>query len=160
MEGIDPTKERRVVTVRRLVEATPERIFDLLTDPRRHADLDGSGTVRGRPEGPERLGPGATFTMAMSQAGAAYRSVSRVVEFEEGRRIAWESMGAWRGRELIGGQRWRYVLTPQGPGTLVEHSYVWGYATLPMLTVWLGGYPRRAAPSMTTTLANLAAAVE
>ena len=101
--------------------------------------------------------------MGMSQAGAPYRSLSRslsrVVEFDEGRRIAWESMGAWRGRKVVGGQRWRYVLHPRDGGTVVEHSYVWGYAVLPLLTVRAGGYPRRAARCMASTLANLEAAL-
>ena len=98
--------------------------------------------------------------MAMRQSRWRYRSTSRVVEFDEGTLIAWASTGVWRGRRIVGGQRWRWRLTPVGNGTRVEHSYVWGYALLPVLTVWLPGYPRRAAATLPQSLARLAAAVD
>jgi hypothetical protein len=99
---------------------------------------------------------GDTFTMGMSQAGRAYRSTNEVVEFEPGRRIAWRSTGTWPGHTIIGGQRWRYVLHRDPAGTLVEHAYVWGYARMPLLTIWLPGFPRRMRPAMERSLANLA----
>jgi hypothetical protein len=45
-------------------------------------------------------------------------------------------------------------------GTLIGHGYVWGHASMPLLTVWLPGYPRRIRPAMEQTLANLAQLVE
>jgi len=138
------------------VPAPPARVFDVLASTDRHAEIDGSGMVQGKPSGPARLSAGSEFTMGMRQVGRAYRSFSRVVEFEEGRRIAWESMGTWRGHQTVGGQRWRWVLTPTEGGTLVQHSYVWGYARLALLTVWLPGFPRRARRSLHRSLANLA----
>jgi hypothetical protein len=80
-----------------------------------------------------------------------------VVEFEPDRRIAWRSTGSWRGRIPVGGQRWRYILHPDRAGTLVEHADVWGYARMPLLTVWLPGFPRRMRPAMERSLDNLAA---
>ncbi|MFZ8979420.1 MAG: polyketide cyclase / dehydrase and lipid transport, partial [Candidatus Nanopelagicales bacterium] len=47
------------------IDAPPEQIFDLLADPRRHADFDGSGSVTGYASGPERLSLGAKFGMGM-----------------------------------------------------------------------------------------------
>jgi len=35
-----------VETVERVIPAPPEKIFDLLADPRRHPEIDGSGSVR------------------------------------------------------------------------------------------------------------------
>jgi hypothetical protein len=52
--------------------------------------------------------------------------------------------------------RWRYILQPDPAGTLVEHAYVWGYARMPLLTVWLLGFPRRMRSTMERSLANLA----
>jgi hypothetical protein len=112
--------------------------------------------LRGDPIGPSQLKLGDTFTMGMSQAGRAYRSVNQVVEFEPNRRIAWRSTGTWFGRVVIGGQRWRYILHPNPAGTLVEHAYVWGYARLPLLTIWLPGFPHRMRAAMERSLANLA----
>jgi uncharacterized protein YndB with AHSA1/START domain len=162
MTSCDPTRGRRDPEVRqvrvfRLIQAAPHTLFRLLTDPQCHAQLDGSGMLRGNPVGPDQLQLGDIFTMAMSQGGKAYRSTNEVVEFEPDRRIAWRSTGTWRGRIPVGGQRWRYILHSDRAGTLVEHAYVWGYARMPLLTVWLPGFPRRMRPAMKRSLANLAA---
>ncbi|MFE1174719.1 SRPBCC family protein [Streptomyces sp. NPDC058773] len=102
----------RAVSVSRDIVAAPRQIFAVLRDPARHAELDGSGMLRGRPQGPSPLGPGDRFSMGMAQGGIAYRSVNVVVEYEKDRLIAWETWGEVRGRRLIGGQRWRHELTP------------------------------------------------
>jgi uncharacterized protein YndB with AHSA1/START domain len=154
---MDPVRaERRSVSATVEVPVPAARVFDVLASIDRHAEIDGSGMLQGEPIGPTRLALGAEFTMGMQQVDKPYRSFSRVVEFEEGRRITWESMGTWRGRQTVGGQRWRWVLTPIEGGTLVQHSYVWGYARLALLTVWLPLYPRRARSSLQRSLANLA----
>ena len=84
------------------VAAPADRIFELLADPRRHCDFDGSGSVKGAVSGPQRLSLGAKFGMDM-RLGVPYRVSSQVKEFEEGRRIAWAHFG---------GHRWRYELEP------------------------------------------------
>lgn len=156
----------RALSVTRELAASPQQIFAVLRDPARHAALDGSGMLRGRPDGPALLGPGDRFGMAMAQAGIAYRSVNVVVEYEVDRLIAWETWGEFRGRRLVGGQRWRYELhqppaaDDSGPAlTRVTHTYDWSRARFPRLVIELPGYPRRMGPAMTTTLARLAAAV-
>lgn len=151
--------ERRAVTASVTIPATPDRIFAILTDITQHPLLDGSATLQGRPDGPRRLELGSEFTMGMRQAGLAYRSFNRVVEFDEGRLITWASMGQWRGHRLIGGQWWRWALTPTDTGTEVQHSYVWGYARWPLLTIWLPGYPARARASLPQSLQRLAGLV-
>ncbi len=102
-----PTGSPWIISRSILVEAPAERIFDLLADPRRHPDFDGSGSVRGAVSGPERLSLGAKFGMDM-RLGVPYRVSSQVKEFEEGRRIAWAH---------IGGHRWRYELEPLADGS-------------------------------------------
>ncbi|GFE22642.1 SRPBCC family protein [Streptomyces nigrescens] len=166
----------RAISVSRDIVAAPRQIFAVLRDPARHAELDGSGMLRGRPQGPSPLGPGDRFSMGMAQGRIAYRSVNVVVEYEKDRLIAWETWGEFRGRRLVGGQRWRYELTPvngtegtdgldgtdgtEGGGTTrVTHTYDWSRARLPRLIVELPGYPRRMGPAMTTTLERLASAV-
>ncbi|MFI5523149.1 SRPBCC family protein [Streptomyces platensis] len=164
----------RTISVSRDIVATPRELFDVLRDPARHAELDGSGMLRGRPQGPSPLGPGDRFSMGMAQGRIAYRSVNVVVEYEKDRLIAWETWGELRGRRLVGGQRWRYELTPvsgtdgtagaDGDGgtgtTRVTHTFDWSRARLPRLVVELPGYPRRMGPAMTTTLERLASAVQ
>ena len=110
-----------VVSVERVIAAPPEAIFALLADPRRHQDFDGSGTVRDAKDLPDRLRLGATFGMAMKQ-GVSYSMVNEVVEFEEGRRIAWAPhMKAlnW----VSGGRIWRYELEPVDGGTRVTETW-------------------------------------
>jgi hypothetical protein len=94
--------------------------------------------------------------MGMSQVGKGYRNINQVVEFEPYRRIAWRSTGTWFGRVVIGGQRWRYILHPDPAGTLVEHAYVWGYARMPLLSIWLPGFPHWMRLAMELSLVNLA----
>jgi len=87
----------------RVVPAPAHEIFELLAAPRRHARIDGSGTVAdAQARTPERLFAGARFGMHM-RWGLPYKILNQVVEFEEGRRIAWRHFG---------GHVWRYVLEP------------------------------------------------
>ena len=111
------------VSAERVVPAPPERVFDLLADPRRHREIDGSGTVRDAVQGPERLSLGAVFGMRM-QAGASYGMTSTVVEFEEGRRIAWQPRPtSGLAARLVGGRIWRYELEPVPGGTRVRETW-------------------------------------
>ncbi|MDP1879234.1 MAG: SRPBCC family protein [Actinomycetota bacterium] len=84
------------------IDAPAQAIFDVLADPAMHAVLDGSGTVQGLVAGPQRLSLGAHFGMGM-RIRLPYRTNNTVVEFEEGRRIAWCHF--YR-------HRWRYELEP------------------------------------------------
>ena len=114
---------RDVATVERFIPAPAEAIFDLLADPSRHQEIDGSGTVKGTPEGSQRLALGSKFGMSMKM-GVPYSMVNTVVEFEENRRIAWQprpSLGFMRW--FAGGRIWRYELEPQEGGTLVKESW-------------------------------------
>jgi uncharacterized protein YndB with AHSA1/START domain len=112
------------VSAERVVNASPSEIFDLLADPRRHREFDGSGTVRDAAvDGPQRLSPGAVFGMGM-KAGAPYTMTNTVVEFEEGRRIAWQPRPTNAlARKAIGGRIWRYELEPVPGGTRVRETW-------------------------------------
>lgn len=154
--AFEQKSDPRTVTAERVIPASPAVIFDILRRPATHQALDASGMVQGQPDGPERLAPGDRFTMSMRQAGRGYRSRSTVVEFEQDRLLTWETIGLFRGRKIIGGQWWRYQLAADAEGTLVRHSYLWGKASLALLTIWLPGYPRRMSRTMPGTLERLA----
>ena len=116
---------RWVETVERIIPGPPEPIFALVSDPNRHQDIDGSGTVRTAKDLPEQMGLGSIFGMNM-EFGAKYSMVSTVIEYEAGRRIAWQSRppsgrGPWR--KLVGGRIWRYELEPVEGGTRVRESW-------------------------------------
>jgi uncharacterized protein YndB with AHSA1/START domain len=111
------------VSVERVVPASPQDVFALLADPRRHREIDGSGTLRDTVDGPPRLFRGARFGMRM-HLGGPYSMTSTVVEFEEGRRIAWQPRPTSRVAALaIGGRIWRYELEPVEGGTLVRETW-------------------------------------
>jgi uncharacterized protein YndB with AHSA1/START domain len=116
------TDPKDVVTVSRVIPAPAEKIFDLLADPRRHHDIDGSGTVRSSKDAPERLALGATFGMSM-KLGVPYSMVSTVIDFEDNRRIAWQTRGPGRLGKHAGGRIWRYELEPVDGGTRVTESW-------------------------------------
>lgn len=113
MSSSDP---RKVISRDIVVASPPGAIFDLLADPRRHHEIDGSGSVvASQIDAPERLSLGARFGMKM-RIVVPYRITNEVVEFEEGRRIAWRHLG---------GHVWRYVLEPVEGGTKVTEQFDW-----------------------------------
>lgn len=143
---------RDVATVERLIPAPPSAIFDLLADPARHRDIDGSGTVRDASAGSERLSLGSKFGMDMHW-GIGYRMESTIIEFEEDRRIAWQTRPTNKiGAMLAGGRIWRYELEPRDGGTLVRESWdisqeVFKWGIRPMR--------KRTEEAMTKTLARI-----
>jgi uncharacterized protein YndB with AHSA1/START domain len=109
--------------VERVIAATPKEIFDVIADPARHRDFDGSGSVRAVAAGtPERLELGATFGMSMKR-GVGYSMLNTVTEFDENRRIAWSPKPAsGRGSRWVG-RIWRYELEPVEGGTKVTETW-------------------------------------
>ncbi len=107
----------------RVIPVPPEKIFDLLADPSRHRDIDGSGTVRAAKGGAERLKMGSTFGMSM-KAGIPYSMTNEVIDFEENRCIAWQTRVPYSWAEKLGGGRiWRYELEPVDGGTRVTEIW-------------------------------------
>jgi hypothetical protein len=92
------------------VGAPAGELFEIVADPRRHSELDGSGTVIATVAGPQRLAQDTRFSVRMRQYGVPYRITSQVTEFANGRVVEW--------RHPLG-HRWRWELTP-----LSEHATV------------------------------------
>ena len=119
-----PSDPNKVVSRETVVPSPPGAIFDLLADPRRHCEIDGSGSVRqSEIDAPERLSLGARFGMKM-RIVVPYRITNEVVEFEEGRRIAWRHFG---------GHVWRYILEPVAGGTKVTEQFDWTNNRSPLM---------------------------
>ncbi len=125
--------ECKPVTVSRRIGAPADGIFQILADPRRHPDFDGSGMLRGAVSTAVVSGVGDVFVMKMyfSELGD-YEMNNHVVEYEPNRRIGWEPE-AGRGHPDADpqspaparwGQRWTFELTPDGPdATIVTEIY-------------------------------------
>jgi uncharacterized protein YndB with AHSA1/START domain len=72
-----------------VVHAPAAKLFALVADPRRHHELDGSGTVGKNVEGPRQLVPGARFSTKMRMFGMPYRITSTVTAVEPNALIEW-----------------------------------------------------------------------
>jgi len=143
-------EDSKRISVERIIDAPPERIFAIVSDASRHADIDGSGSVQKARKAPEQLRLGSRFSMDM-RIGLPYRISNEVVEYEQDRRIAWQHFGK---------HRWRYELEPQADGrTLVRETFDWSTAVIPKV-VELIGAPTRNRPAMEKTLERLAGLVE
>jgi len=135
----------RIVSRSTIVPAPAQMIFDLLADPRRHNEIDGSGTVQSAQiNAPERLSLDATFGMQMKM-GLPYKITNTVVEFEENRTIAWRH---------VGGHIWRYILEPVDGGTKVTEQFDWNKSKAPLI-LKLRKSPQDNAKSIEKTLENL-----
>ena len=55
--------------------------------------------------------------------GLPYSMVSEVVEFEENRRLAWQTRGPGPLGKYVAGRIWRYELEPVDGGTRVRESW-------------------------------------
>jgi hypothetical protein len=138
----DPAK---IVSRSTIVPAPAQMIFDLLADPRRHGEIDGSGSIQSAQiNAPERLSLDATFGMQM-KIGVRYKITNTVVEFEEGKTIAWRHFG---------GHIWRYILEPVDGGTKVTEQFDWNKSKSP-LVLKLRKSPQENAKSIEKTLENL-----
>ncbi len=90
------------------VHAPAGELFAIVADPRRHQELDGSGTVRDNVSGPAPLTPGARFSTKMRLFGLPYRITSTVTAVEPDHLIEW--------RHPLG-HRWRWQFDTVDPTT-------------------------------------------
>ena len=76
----------RVVSASREIAAGPTRIFELIADPAQQPRWDGNDNLAEAPAGQRVRGAGDVFTMTLIRGGDRE---NHVVEFDEGRLIAW-----------------------------------------------------------------------
>jgi uncharacterized protein YndB with AHSA1/START domain len=142
-----------IVSVERVIPAPADKIFDLLADPARHRDIDGSGSVRDAKGEPPRLALGSKFGMSM-KLGVPYSMTSTVIEFEENRRIAWQTWPPL-GKFLAGGRIWRYELEPVDGGTRVRETWDISQERIKALVTMGGKAHDHTRKSMEQTLENI-----
>ena len=112
-----------VVSVERVIKAPAASIFAILADPSRHPEIDGSGAVKKPKDGaPNHLELGSTFVMSM-KLGVPYTMSNTVIEFEQDKRIAWQTVLAGPFGRAIGGRIWRYELNEAPDGTTVKETW-------------------------------------
>jgi uncharacterized protein YndB with AHSA1/START domain len=113
-------KAPQVVSASREIAAGPAPIFDLIADPAEQPRWDGNDNLAAAQVGQRVRRTGDVFTMALTRGGVRE---NHVVEFDEGRRIAW--LPSEPGHQPPG-HLWRWELEPVGPSrTRVTHTYDW-----------------------------------
>ena len=113
------TGNPKIKSARIDVHASPSVIFSILSNPKRHKDIDGSATVTANVSGPQSLVLGSKFGMKM-RLGITYWIRNTVVEYKQDEQISWRHLGRWR---------WRYELVDLGNGsTQVTETFDGSYA--------------------------------
>ena len=115
-----PDNESKVVSAEREVNAPADVIFELIADPTQQPRWDGNDNLVEAPMGRRVRAQGEVFAMRTTKGNLRE---NHVVDFEEGRRIAWRP--AEPGQEPLG-HEWRWELEPLDEDrTRVIHTYDW-----------------------------------
>ena len=132
------------------VNAPAADLFAIVADPRRHHELDGSGTVGKNIRAPQRLVPGARFTTKMRMFGVPYRVTSTVTAMKPDELIEW--------RHPVG-HHWRSKFTATTP-TITRVTETFDYRDTELLKDRLKyyertGFAKRNAAGIEATLTKL-----
>ena len=113
-------EEQRISSASREIAASAERIFEFIADTTRQPRWDGNDNLAEAVGGHRVRAVGDVFSMTTTKGNLRE---NHVVEFDEGRRIAWRP--AEPGEEPPG-HLWRWELDPIDPTrTNVTHTYDW-----------------------------------
>jgi hypothetical protein len=107
----------RQVSRRVEVAAPAAELYALVADPRRHHELDGSGTVHDNIDMPAHLVVGSKFSTKMKMYGVPYRITSTVTELTPNEVVEW--------RHPVG-HRWRWEFEALSP-TLTQVTETFDY---------------------------------
>ncbi len=110
----------RVVIVTREIRTSAKRIFELIADPAYQPRWDGNENLKEAAAGQRVRSVGDVFTMQLTMGSVRE---NHVVDFAEGRRIAWRPAEPGQAPP---GHLWAWELKPLGTSrTLVTHTYDW-----------------------------------
>ena len=115
-----PDESDRVVTASRDIAATAPEVFELIADPSQQPRWDGNDNLSEAPTGQRVHAVGDVFLMTTTTGNVRE---NHVVEFVEGRRIAWRPSEPG---QPAPGHLWRWELEPiDASHTRVTHTYDW-----------------------------------
>jgi uncharacterized protein YndB with AHSA1/START domain len=114
----------RVVSASRMIGSGAAEIFELIADPSQQPRWDGNDNLAQARSGQRVHAVGDVFVMTTTKGRTRE---NRVVEFDEGRRIAW--LPSEPG-QAAPGHLWRWELEPvDDTQTRVTHTYDWSRLT-------------------------------
>jgi uncharacterized protein YndB with AHSA1/START domain len=146
------------ISVQRTIDAPSQALFDVLSNPQRHAELDGSGFVLSDDRSDRITGTGQVFRMNMSgdHMGGDYQTDNHVNAYDPNHLIGWQTAPA--GTEPPGWE-WLWELKSQGTGsTDVTLTYDWSRVTDEDLLAKVS-FPLVSRSQLEDSLGNLASAV-
>ena len=121
---LNRTMSSTVVSASREIAAPADKIFELIADPSLQPRLDGNDNLAEAPAGQRVRAVGDVFTMTLTMGSDR---TNHVVEFEEGRLIAWRPSEPGK---TPPGHLWRWGLEPLDDSrTRVTHTYDWSKLT-------------------------------
>ena len=110
----------RIVSAQLVIDAPAARIFELIADPVEQPRWDGNDNLDVAPAGQRVHAVDDVFTMRTTKG---HVRENHVVEFEEGRLIAWRPAEPGQAPP---GHLWRWELEPiDAERTQVTHTYDW-----------------------------------
>lgn len=145
-------------TVTRTIPAPAAELFDVLTNPHRHTELDSSGFVLGLEHGDRLDTIGQKFTMNMTgdHMGGDYQTDNFVSAYDENKMVGWKTAPA--GTEPPGWE-WLWELRSDGSdATTVTLTYDWSKVTDQGLLEKVG-FPLLDEGQLDDSVSKLAAAV-
>jgi uncharacterized protein YndB with AHSA1/START domain len=145
------------ITVQRTIDAPTTAVFDVLSNPERHPELDGSGFVKSDEKTDRIAGTGQVFRMNMTgdHMGGDYQTDNTVTGFDPNHLIAWQTAPA---DTEPPGWEWTWELTAQGSdATDVRLTYDWSKVTDPEILKKVP-FPLVSRQQLEDSLAHLAAA--
>lgn len=146
------------ISATRTIDAPADEVFNVLSNPERHAEIDGSGLVQSDHKTDRITAVGQTFMMNMEwdKMGGAYKTENHVVGFDENKLLAWTT--APEGQEPPGWQ-WIWALHSEGSTTTeVSLTYDWSHVTDKDVLKKIS-FPAIPQEDLETSLKNLAALV-
>src|SRR5689334_20692337 len=117
------------ITVSRTIDAPTTAVFDVLTNPERHAELDGSGFVLSDEKSDRITATGQVFRMNMTgdHMGGDYQTDNTVTGYDPNHLVAWQTAPA---DTEPPGWEWVWELEAQGSdATKATLTYDWSKVT-------------------------------
>ena len=146
------------ISASRTIDVPVEDIFHVLSNPERHAEIDGSGMVQSDDKTDRITETGQVFTMNMhwDKMGGDYKTDNHVIGFEENKLLAWKTAPA--GEEPPGWE-WVWELKSHShDSTEVSVTYDWSAVTDKEVLKQVD-FPAVSEEDLESSIGNLAAAV-
>ena len=106
----------KLISVSKIIDYKSVQIFDILSNPKLHKKIDGSGTIIAYLGSEKSLKLNSKFKMLMHFKGIPYWITNTVIIFENIKLIGWQHFGK---------NKWIYKLEEIDGQTKITHIFDW-----------------------------------